>query len=240
MTDSGLATFRIEKERWARFQQLAKDSNSNASKLIISFIDACLDNRIDIDDYTITQPKSAISTSSIDEYLDNNLDTRIGNYLAKNLNSYLDNRIDELPIKELIRASVETALDPIRDTVSKLQAVASHAVEIPAAIAKATTKTSKTKANGGTYPEWVKDDWKPFYKKLVGNSELIAEVAKILSVPMNNLELSTSLFELGIHKDDGEPYPTGRVGKIRPFMKEFTKAHSLDASIFNPINLTDD
>lgn len=230
MTESGLATFRIEKERWARFQQLAKDSNSNASKLIISFIDACLDNRIDIGDYTITQPKSAISTSGIDEYLDNNLDTRIGNYLAKNLNSYLDSRIDELPIRELIRASVETALDPIRESVSKSETVTSHAVEIPATIAKTAPLPRKAKPNGVSRPDWVKPDYKPFYDKLAGNLELIAEVAKILSVPISNPELSTSLFELGIHKDDGEPYPPHRVGKIRPVMEQLTKAHSFNAS----------
>lgn len=141
MTESGLATFRIEKERWARFQQLAKDSNSNASKLIISFIDACLDNRIDISDYTITQPKSAISTSGIDDYLDNHLDTRIDSYLKKNLSSYLDNRIDNLATKELIK----TALDPVRDSISKSEDVASHEV-IPAdAIATPTIDLEPTK-----------------------------------------------------------------------------------------------
>ena len=218
MTESGLATFRIEKERWARFQQLAKDSNSNASKLIISFIDACLDNRIDIDDYTITQSKSEISTSGIDDYLDNNLDTRIGNYLAKNLSSYLDNRIDELSIGELIRSSLETSLDPIRESVSKLEAIASHPVEIPAAIAKAVPLSRKTKpdADGNT------KTWCEFFE-MVGVEAMTAVEAQKKPVT----DTRTKQIERGVQaaKDQGRGEWIARPAG-RSFVRVDTKPES--------------
>jgi hypothetical protein len=218
MTESGLATFRIEKERWARFQQLAKDSNSNASKLIISFIDACLDNRIDIDDYTITQPKSAISTSGIDEYLDNNLDTRIGNYLEKNLNSYLDSRIDELPIRELIRASVETALDPIRESVETLEAVASRAVEIPAAIA---TPNPDTEDSSEDIPSVEVQRIITNFEK---EPELKARVISGLEQGFVGAALGNWLAEGGFLNSKGEKHAGSRLSKFKTAIEWMEKS----------------
>ena len=50
---------------------------------------------------------------------------------------------------------------------------------------------------------------------LVDNLELLAQVVKVLEVYRNNKELAISLFEIGIHKKDGKPYGTDRVGRIK-------------------------
>lgn len=39
-----LATFRVQDEEWAEFQALCKESGSNASKELIGYIRACLEN----------------------------------------------------------------------------------------------------------------------------------------------------------------------------------------------------
>ena len=125
MTESGLATFRIEKERWIRFQQLAKDSNTNASKLIIGFIDACLDSRIDVNDYTIVETKSETSSSDIDKYLDKYLDAYIDKYLERRIDvlmeNNLSNRLDRLPIEERVRASMESFIAPMQLSIEELE-----------------------------------------------------------------------------------------------------------------------
>ena len=121
MTESGLATFRIEKERWIRFQQLAKDSNTNASKLIIGFIDACLDSRIDVNDYTIVETKSETSSSDIDKYLDAHIDKYLKGRIDILMENNLSNRLDILPIEERVRASMESFIAPMQLSIEELE-----------------------------------------------------------------------------------------------------------------------
>ncbi|MBD2181883.1 hypothetical protein H6S82_00245 [Planktothrix sp. FACHB-1355] len=43
MTNKKLATFRIDASKWQAFQQWAKRSGSNASALLVEYIEECLD-----------------------------------------------------------------------------------------------------------------------------------------------------------------------------------------------------
>jgi hypothetical protein len=121
MAESALGTFRVDKDLWAKFQELAKSGDSNASKLIVGFIEACVDNRIDIKDYTSIKPKSKSENLSeiIDEYLDKhldkridlNLEVRIDEYLDKHLEKRLDVCLDKSDFSKTIDRSVEVALE---------------------------------------------------------------------------------------------------------------------------------
>ena len=129
MAESVLGTFRVEKELWTKFQELAKSGGSNASKVIVGFIQACIDNSIDVKDYTSTKPKPKPENlnEAVDAYLDKNLDTRIGSnldaciydYLEKNLDRRLDERLDKGDIQKMVNESLEIALEPITASVSE-------------------------------------------------------------------------------------------------------------------------
>ena len=103
MTESVLGTFRVEKELWNKFQGLAKSSSSNASQVIVGFIQACIDGSvdgsIDIKNYTNIKPKQKADADNIDgvidAYLDKNLDTCIYDYLDKNLDQLIGERLDK-------------------------------------------------------------------------------------------------------------------------------------------------
>lgn len=134
MAESSLGTFRVEKELWTKFQELAKSGGSNASKVIVGFIQACIDNNIDVKDYTSTKPKPKPENLSeaVDAYLDKNLDTRIDrnldaciyDYLEKNLDRHLDERLDKGDIQKMVNASIEVAVEPIETyTKSQIEAV---------------------------------------------------------------------------------------------------------------------
>ena len=194
MSESKLATFRIDKERWDKFVLLAKDNDSNASKLIIGFIDACIDNRIDLNIYTITPPKSTVSNIGIDEYLDSHLDTRIDSYLKKNLSSYIANCIDNLATKELI----ETELAPIVESVE---------------IAK--PKITRTKRNDKDYPDNITGYHQQFYDVLIDNPELRAKVISILKDEPTSTRLGKLLFDEGIKRANGTAYTKDHAAKIK-------------------------
>ena len=59
---------------------------------------------------------------------------------------------------------------------------------------------------------------------LVDDLDLLAKVLEILKVCRNNKELTAGLFELGIHKKDGKPYGTDRVGRIRPVVMRLSQS----------------
>jgi hypothetical protein len=39
-----LATFRVQDDKWASFQALCKEDGSNASKVLIAYIDRCIES----------------------------------------------------------------------------------------------------------------------------------------------------------------------------------------------------
>ncbi|MFB2920292.1 MULTISPECIES: hypothetical protein [Aerosakkonema] len=65
MAKKKLATFRIDGDEWEAFQQWAKRSGTNASALLVDYIEQCLD-----------RPPTKISILSQNE-ITNNIDARI-------------------------------------------------------------------------------------------------------------------------------------------------------------------
>jgi tetrahydromethanopterin S-methyltransferase subunit G len=70
MTERTLGTFRIDKAQWEAFQGKAKEHGSNASSLIISWIEAYLDDSLDSIDNGIDK-----RIDNIDERIDKRIDT---------------------------------------------------------------------------------------------------------------------------------------------------------------------
>jgi hypothetical protein len=89
MTERTLGTFRIDKSQWEAFQGKAKENGSNASSLILSWIELYLDGNLD----SIDKVKSCLD-DSIDS-IDNRIDKRVEERLQP-----IRERIDEL-MKEL-------------------------------------------------------------------------------------------------------------------------------------------
>ena len=139
--------------------------------------------------------------------------------------------MDSNDIEELTRVSIEIALEPIRESVLKLQAdtqsqfeavrdelkaISDRAVEVPAAIAKTPTNSNKTKPRTGDVPDWVNSDNRRFYVKLVGNMELLDKVSEAIdSASGNNTVLAESLVVLGFHKQDGNALGSDSISRIR-------------------------
>ena len=101
-----------------------------------------------------------------------------------------------------IQEYTQSQFAAVRDELKK--ALSDRAVIPTDAIAKAAPLPSKTKPNENE-PEWVNSDNRGFYKKLVGNSELLDKVAEAIdSASGNNAVLAESLVRLGFHKQDGK------------------------------------
>lgn len=77
MPDKSLATFRIEPEKWEAFKALATSNGSNASAVLIDFIETCLaTNRIHIE-------SSASTTNFNLDDINVLIDKRIKHHLSK-------------------------------------------------------------------------------------------------------------------------------------------------------------
>jgi hypothetical protein len=81
MTDRNLRTFRCDAERWKAFKSKASENNTNASALLLQFIDTylaygCIDNGIDSKDGCTD---THIDSTDID--IDSRIDSRIDNLL---------------------------------------------------------------------------------------------------------------------------------------------------------------
>lgn len=203
MTEQTIATFRIEKQKWVNFQELAKTGETNASRLIIGFIEACTDSRIDIADYAVTKPRSIdTSTDSIDSYLDKHLDIRIDSYLEK---LTPPQSVDI----ETVRSEIEQALEPIRESISRL-------VEMPQSIAK---KQNTPKQSRDDEPDWVTKDNRRFYLKLVGDPILLDKVNVLIESVIGNAELANELVTVGICQEGGKPLHKGSVSHVKAVVK---------------------
>jgi hypothetical protein len=167
--------------------------------------------------------------------IDNQLVGRNRDYIKELIKNYIDSlgisSTNTNDIEESTRVSIEVALEPIKESVSKLEAdtdsqfkavrdklktISDRAVEVPAAIAKNPTLPRKDKPNADSLPEWVRKDDRRFYSLLVDNSALLDKVADAIDLnPKDNSNLAISLFELGIHKQDGTALDSSSMSRIK-------------------------
>ena len=143
MAESALGTFRIDKDLWAKFQKLAKSNDTNASKLIVGFIEASIGNRVDVKDYKTTKPNPKLEnlSESIDTYLSENLGDRVKVIMSNRLDKPLDKSgMDANDLQKMVDESIEVALESI--------AKRAEAVEISVSETEAYTKLQIEAARG--------------------------------------------------------------------------------------------
>lgn len=98
MKDKVLATFRLEPEKWESFKALAASHDSNASAILIQFIETCLDtNQLP----SQTPPTQTPSTDTT--HLDN---------LEEMIDKRIDKRLDELRLQ--LEQQFQTQLEELR------------------------------------------------------------------------------------------------------------------------------
>ncbi len=122
MDTTTLATFRIDKKTWKKFKKWAAAKDSNASKELNEFIkralglidediDTNLDNNLEkrIENYLETNVYTRIG-ETIDNYLDTNLDKRIYNLTRQYLEDNKENNLDT-NLQNNIDVNIDSNLD---------------------------------------------------------------------------------------------------------------------------------
>jgi hypothetical protein len=123
--------------------------------------------------------------------------------LQKNLNNYLDVRIDNSVIREQTRASIDVALDPIKESVLKLESdirsrldllseelktIANRHLDVPSPIASTPTIPKENPdADGNTKP------WREFFKMIGVEAMSAVEAQK-----KENADIRTNQVEIGL------------------------------------------
>ena len=118
MTDTTLATFRVDKDTWKEFKEWASDKGSNASTELNQFIlrslgriDDNLDNNIDSRDNCIDEDIDKRIENYLDCYLDKRIEVTVKNYLDKHIDKYIDTNTDQR-----IDSNIDNNIDSERET----------------------------------------------------------------------------------------------------------------------------
>ncbi len=104
MNDKKLATFRIDASQWKAFQEWAKRSDTNASALLVEYIEECLSRSP-----TRGVKFSLGPTISIQRRIDS-LDKRIAQ-----LEISLDRRIEESIAQRILMQGIPTSTSDVTD-----------------------------------------------------------------------------------------------------------------------------
>ena len=235
-----MASFRIDRDLWAKFGSIAKRERLTVTDVLTDYIQRCTDNdkteyavntgndlSVSTDNYDTDKLNNAVMTR-INEAIDNRVLHLIESATARVVaDELLKTSTDATALEELVKVNIEPLADLLAEVeaYTKLQIEAvreelkkalSDRYELPTdTIAKSPTIPSKTKLVANE-PEWVNSDNRGFYKKLVGNSELLDKVAEAIdSASGNNAVLAESLVRLGFHKQDGKPLGSDVMSRIR-------------------------
>jgi hypothetical protein len=225
-----MLTVLVEGDKLQQFRDYALSKEVSMGWVVNRLLDRVLSGELDVMGDTV-------STGTTKEYTSTGLTREAVETMIKSslLNLNIPS-IDSSAIEELARVSIETAIEPIKESVSELEtyarsqfaairvelkAISDRAVEPTAdSIVKSPTSPRKAKPTQGTYPEWVTKDDKPFYNKLVDNPELLDKVAEAIAIAPNSTALAESLVGLGFHKQDGTPLASTPVSRIKKVVRE--------------------
>jgi hypothetical protein len=211
MNKSVLATFRVDEEKWKRFQQLAKESGYSASALLVGFIDKSIDSGVEspplqpnIIDTNIDKIIESYLEKNLDKYIDDSLDKIIESYLEKNLDKYIDNTLD----KRVERNSTEN-IDNNLDKGRK-----SHSQEnLDKHIDSNLDNASVSKANP-QLPGLTRSDrrWLEHFKQ----DEFKATIERAIGEGWDNQQVVDRLFAAGFGKNGNrEAYPATLVAAMK-------------------------
>ena len=128
-----------------------------------------------------------------------------------------------------IKVEIAQSLQPIYAEITDLKKVLNDltisrlTIQTPIAASIVPTisrpSTSK-KQKPGDEPDWVSDDNRKFYHRLVKDSELLTKVANAISQnPSSNADIAQSLIALGFHQQDGTKLGSSPTSRIKTVVK---------------------
>lgn len=196
-----MASFRIDRELWARFGKLAKNERLTATDILTDYIQRCTDN--DKSQYAV----------------------RMDTYDSDELNNLVIMMVDtaiaaSLPLS--VQVSVESVLAPIidrvqeieRSTQSQLQAMRHEIEKVLSERVKSSSIENMVKSPGTGRESNVNPDCKPMTKRIrrwlksLKDKKFKGIVQVGISEQWSNQEIVTKLFEAGYGKDNNtNPYP---------------------------------
>lgn len=194
-----MASFRIDKELWAKFSAIAKSERYTVTEALTAYIQLCTDN-----------DKLEVSVHTSNEAIDN----------SEIMTSNYDVDIIMQMVNTAIYKSLPVHLEEISERVNKLETeleAYTRAVTNTDLIAlPTTTKTTPSRIKPEGEPDWVNKENKRFYSQLAGNSELIAKVTEAIALhPTDNKALAESLVSVGLHKADGTALDSSSMSRIK-------------------------
>jgi hypothetical protein len=243
-----MLTVLVEGDKLQQFRDYALSKEVSMGWVVNRLLDRVLSGELDVMGDTVSIGTNReyignVSTGLTREDVESMIKSSIDNQLASSNRGYIEEStksyIDSLGIsstgtnniEEVTRAFIELSLEPIKESVSKLEAdtqsqleavrnevkaIRDRAIETSAPIVSSPTLPRKEKPNADSLPEWVDANNRRFYLMLVVDLDLLAKVADAIDLtPEDNLKLAANLVGLGFHKQDGTALDSSNMSRIK-------------------------
>jgi hypothetical protein len=221
-----MASFRIDRELWAKFGKLAKSERLTATDILTDYIQRCTDN--DKSQYAV---RMDTYDNKLNDIVIMMVDTAIEASLQSSVRVMLESITEQV---QEVRSSTQSQLQAVRSELEKALSDRILAIEQQEKLAKvttieeqvntppieiSTTSTEKAIENTVKLPDpdsenSVDPDRKPMSKGIrrwlepLKNNKFRGIIQAGISEKWSNQEIVTKLFEAGYGKDNNtKPYP---------------------------------
>jgi gas vesicle protein len=240
-----MLTVLVEGDKLQQFRDYALSKEVSMGWVVNRLLDRVLSGELDVMGDTVSTGTTREHTSTgltredVESMIKSSIDDRLVSSYRKYIEEMTKSYIDSLgisstgtnDIEEVTRAFIESSLEPIKASVSKLeadtqsqleavrnevQAIRDRAIETSAPIVSIPTLPRKEKPNADSLPEWVDANNRRFYLMLVNDSELLTKVTDAIDLTTeDNLKLAANLVGLGFHKQDGTALDSSNMSRIK-------------------------
>ncbi len=241
-----MLTVLVEGDKLQQFRDYALSKDVSMGWVVNRLLDRVLSGELDVMGDTVSTGTTRDHTptglaredveSMIKSSIDNQLISSSRDYIEELTKSYIDSlgicSTSTNDIEELTRTSIEIALEPIKESVSKLEAevraISNRAVEIPVSIASTPTASRKEKPSDDSETK----TWGEFFA-MVGIEAIKATDAQ----KKENNDTRTKQIEVGLQAAKDKGLGEWRVGKAG---RDFFRVEAVTPESTLPLFQTND
>jgi hypothetical protein len=189
-----MASFRVDRELWAKFGAISKRERLTATDVLTDYIQRCTSN--DKTQYGANTSTDIVSTSSVGVLTRQDVIDIVNDIV-----------MTHQEIRDIAAATIKDSIaqaHPLGVVAFEKLVDEGAVIKIAEKIVSSAFTPAQPKPVRDNEPEWVTNDNRRFYTKLVNDQKLLSKVTEVIpQYPKDNSALATALVDVGWSKGDG-------------------------------------